>query len=205
MKCKVKICGVTRIADAQLAFELGAFAIGFILCPSPRRVSLSKATQIANSLPQPMLRIGVFKDPQLKDIEIAARCRAINGIQLHGNESPQLVQSVRAAFPDFYLLKRLSPESAHQQELFSCDAILVEPNKTPKASISVLSQETRNLVSRPLFVAGGITPENVLSIIDQTRPDGVDLASGIEERPGIKDAHKMQTLFSKLQPSEVRP
>ncbi len=198
MKYKVKICGMTRPADALLAFELGAFAVGFVMCTSPRRVSVSQAKVISDSLPESLLRIGVYQDPTRQEIDEAVTSGAINGVQLHGEESPQLVQAIKKDFPHLYLIKRLYPEDLHRHHEFPCEAILMESRNKGEA-FSVSRETLRAVVNHTLFMAGGITPFNVLSVIEEFRPDGIDLARGVETHPGIKDPEKMRDLFSKLE------
>jgi len=192
---RVKICGITNLEDALFATEAGADALGFIFyAQSPRCIAPDRAREIILRLPPFMAKVGVFVNDELDRVrEIMAYCH-LDYAQLHGDETPEQVAAlapraikavrVRSAAD----VERLS---AYQAAAYLLDAY--HPTK-PGGTGETWDWELATAAKRygPLILAGGLTPQNVAAAIKRVRPHAVDVSSGVEAAPGIKDHHKVQ-------------
>jgi len=189
----VKICGITREDDALLAVALGADAIGFVFAPSPRQVAVDRAREIARRLPPSVLTVGVFRD-DLPDrvVDIVHRA-GLGAAQLHGFESAEQTREVRSrvpleikAFPAGHpALADLAP--------YGADIVLVDSSAPGSGQVFDwrLAEDARRSGHRVLL-AGGLTPVNVADAIARVAPWGVDVSTGVEAEPGVKDAVKLR-------------
>lgn len=186
----VKICGLTVAEEAVAAVEAGADAVGFVLAPSPRRVTPAQAKVIAARLPRGVLRVGVFVSPPLGEVEQAMAWLGLDLAQIHGAFPPEgwrrlggsAIRGVRVGRdraeaslteggPRFLLLDTYRPG---------------QEGGTGQAFDWAQAGAYREL-GRPVLVAGGLTPANVGEALEAARPDGVDVSSGVEASPGRKD------------------
>jgi len=199
---RVKVCGVTRIEDAVLAAELGAFAVGFIFWPQSRRyVEPERARAIAATLPPRVVCVGVFVDQPLDEIRRIAHMVPLGAVQLHGAEKPEiaaaLVQPVIKAMP---VGEGFDPAS---MDAWPADVTVLLDTHDPvrRGGTGRTIDWTAAAIAarrRPVMLSGGLTPENVRVAIDTVRPYAVDLASGIEAFPGVKDHDKLRSLFRNI-------
>jgi phosphoribosylanthranilate isomerase len=201
---RIKICGMTSIDDARAAVDAGADAIGLNFYQRSRRYILpEQAEQIAAAVPGEVTTVGVFVNATAEEINQIVDRVGLNCAQLHGDEPPTL----SAQLPAQVLIVRayrcgeegLTPLAHH---LTTCrargrapDAVLVDADARSDyggtgraADWSLVAKEREALGDVPLILAGGLTPENVGEAIAVVRPDGVDVASGVESGPGRKDA-----------------
>lgn len=202
----VKICGITRVEDAQLASDLGAVALGFICYPlSPRYVTPAKATAIVGELDAGIRKVGVFVNAPPGEINAVVRKVGLDMAQLSGSESPEECQQI-----DVPVIKAVrvgldfNPAVAAS---FDVHAIMVD---TYNPSLYGGTGETfdwsrldRDVFVQPMILSGGLHPENILQGIEALRPDAVDVNSGVETSPGVKDPAKLERLFSVLKPTEA--
>ena len=199
---RVKVCGVTRAEDARLAAELGASAIGFVFWPmSPRYVEPDHARAIAAALPRMVVCVGVFVDQSVEDMQqIAARVR-LGAVQLHGAEPPQvaaaLLQPVIKAVP---VINGFAPESL---DVWPPEVTVLldahDPVKRGGTGRTIdWSAAARAARRRRIMLSGGLTPDNVREAIETVRPYAVDVSSGIEVSPGLKDPAKLRALFESI-------
>ena len=200
MKTWVKICGITEAADAKAAAEAGADALGFVFFEkSPRHLAIPAAAEIAAQLPPVVMRVGVFVNALKAEVERAIGACGLNLLQFHGDEPPEYctqfgLMSMKAfrvrdagtlkelrQFPtDMWLLDAFSPEAVGGTgEKFNWD----------------LAVQARKL-GKPIFLAGGLTPENVAEAVRKVRPFGVDVSSGVEISCGKKDHAKMRAFIT---------
>lgn len=183
----VKICAVTEPADAALAAEFGADAIGMIFAPSPRRVDVDQAREIAAAVPEHVLTVGVFRDHLASEvIEIAAGA-GLDGAQLHGSETPStsvevgrhlrfVIRAMAAGDP------QLVDIDDHRADVVHLDA------PTPGGGVPFDWSLVGDLGARHrLLLAGGLRPDNVAEAIATVKPWGVDGATGTEASFGKKD------------------
>lgn len=183
----VKICGMTTEEDALLAVAMGADAIGFIFAPSARQVAPARAADIAKRLPPEILTVGVFRDeaPQrVVDIVSAAGLRAA---QLHGHENAEETAWVRSRLPVVIKAFPGGDPQLVQAATYGADAILLDSASPGSGRVFDWSLAEGAPSGLRVILAGGLTPDNVAEAIERVRPWGVDVASGVEAEPGVKD------------------
>lgn len=192
---RVKICGITNLEDALEAARCSADALGFVFYPpSPRSITPEEAKIIIHNLPPCLLRVGVFVNAPAKETQqVAGLCR-LDALQLH--DTPEEVR--RTLRGQWRIIRPLSiregkmPEvSDHQADAILLDT-LVEGMHGGTGRTFHWSAVGRIKTHLPIILAGGLTPENVAEAIRVARPYGVDVASGVESRPGVKDFQKMR-------------
>ena len=200
MKTRVKICGVTNVADALVAAEAGADMIGLNFYEqSPRWVSLALAAEISRALPPHVLRVGVVVNHAAPQVMEAIAAAGLNLLQFHGDEDSDFctqfgLMSIKA-------VRVRDPESLHALENFHTDAFLLDAYSqsgrggTGEKFNWDLAVEAQKF-GKPVFLAGGLTPENVADAVKQVRPFAVDVSSGVESAPGKKDAVKVQAFIA---------
>lgn len=199
-RVRVKICGITRSGDAQAAAEAGADAVGFVFWEgSPRRVSPELAGRIASELPPTLSRVGVFVNEGRESLlDIATRAR-ITMAQLHGDEDPEFC---RALGLPWYRAFRVGPQAelgAVTSEIaaFGADTFMLDARsaRSPGGTGLVLDWRLAGKISvraalagsPRLILAGGLKPSNVKEAIRMVRPWAVDVSTGVESAPGVKD------------------
>lgn len=199
---RVKICGLTRLLDAQAALDLGATELGFIFAQSPRQVSVDAATKMVKELKGDKRIFGVFVNETLELILSTINKVGLNGVQLHGQESIDLIYALKRIKPDLLVIKTI-PVTENKMTLNpeiykSCDALLFDCGGSHlyPAERGVINTEIISPI--PFFLAGGLNPENINERISKYSCMGVDLSSGVESSPGIKDLSLLQKLFSSL-------
>jgi phosphoribosylanthranilate isomerase len=186
----VKVCGITRAADALAAIEAGADLLGFNFYPqSPRYITPTAAAPIVALLPRQVLAVGIFVDADAAAVQAAVDTAKLGLLQFHGNESPEYcrgfgipamkalrigsfvdLERASARYPDGWLLADTADPTLYGG---TGRALAIEP----------VARE----LARRLFVAGGLDPNTVTEVVRRLRPLGVDVCSGVERAPGIKD------------------
>ena len=200
MSVKVKICGITNLEDALCASDAGADALGFVFHePSPRCVSLETAAAIARKLPPHVVKVGVFVDaPEERVLRAIAGC-SLNLLQFHGHEAPDYCLEFGLMSMKAFRIK----DAASLQELakYPTDAWLLDSYVEGRSGGTgqrfnwELARQARDL-GRPIFLAGGLTPQNVAEAVQLVQPYAVDVSSGVESAPGKKD-HQQVGAFIK--------
>ncbi len=203
MTLRVKVCGIRRQEDALLAAELGAWAVGFVFWPgSPRFIDPYRARKIAAALPPWLVPVGVFGDQPLDYITGVATLVRLGAVQLHGNESASMIQALRhrviKAVPvgadfDVSAMDAVPPRvavllDAHDPERRGGTGTVVDWTRAAAAARR-----------RPVLLAGGLRPENVRIAVDMVQPFGIDVSSGVEASPGVKDPARLRALFAALE------
>ena len=207
MQTKVKICGVTGVADALAAAGAGADMIGLNFYEgSPRHVTPARAAEIARALPPFVLRVGVFVDPAEELVLRALGECNLNLLQFHGGEPSDFctqfgVMSVKA-------VRVRDAESLQTLADFHTDAFLLDAHS--KAGLGGTGEKfnwglavAAQKFGRPIFLAGGLTPENVADAVRQVRPFAVDVSSGVESAPGKKDVAKVRAFIAEAKAVEI--
>lgn len=202
MRTRVKMCAMTRVEDALFAAELGVDAIGLIFYESsPRFVSTTQAKKISEQLPPYVTTVGVFADAEQKYIENILKQLPLDLLQFQGNETPQAceiyqkpyVKAVHMNTADKINFEKITQMYTNAKALLLDSKILGGlPGGTGKTFD--WSAIPKNL-SKPIILAGGLTPENVAAAIQQVKPYAVDVTSGIEAQKGIKDPKKMRAFM----------
>ena len=196
MDVKVKICGITSVADAEAAVQAGADAIGLMFYPgSPRCISLDTAQEIARRLPPYVIRTGVFVDPNPSDVFAAIQRCQLNLLQFHGQETPEFCLQFGIMTMKAFRIENadsLLPMTAYFTDAFLLDSrVKGELGGTGETFNWDLAVEAKKF-GKPIFLAGGLTPQNVADAVRKVAPLGVDVSSGVEKSRGIKDVKKMQ-------------
>jgi phosphoribosylanthranilate isomerase len=212
----VKICGVTRLADARVAIRAGANAVGFVFAPSPRRVGAARVRAISSRLHPAIRRIGVFVDDTPARVLAVAGEARLDGVQLQGTESLDHLRALKAAAPHLFILKVIrmgGPQSlalgARMRAEDLADAVMVDTKDPadltrPPETISPgdLGEGGQGGIDR-LVLAGGLTPGNVGALVREIRPWGVDVSTGVESAPGRKDADKVRAFVRAVREAET--
>jgi phosphoribosylanthranilate isomerase len=196
----VKICGITTVDDALGCVDAGADAIGLNFWPRSKRhrppAELYEIGRVLNAQARRIERWGVFVDPTAEEIEAAFAAGAIDVAQLHGDEDPTLCARLGAR-----AIKALRLAGAHslaEFDRFAGDRFLIDAPFAGYGGSGQLVDEqlareaVRHAHPRHLILAGGLDPDNVAGVIAHVRPHGVDVASGVEARPGIKDHERVR-------------
>ncbi|HVB37949.1 MAG TPA: phosphoribosylanthranilate isomerase [Vicinamibacterales bacterium] len=198
----VKICGITRLQDAELAVELGASALGFVFWPgSPRFIDPFRAKQIVKELPIGITPVGVFVDQPLDYVKGVASVARLGGVQLHGSERPEYAAQVpRAVLKAIPLEPGLEP--AGIDDWPARVTLLVDvhdPARKGGTGRTVdWSMAARVARRRRTVLAGGLSPDNVGAAVAAVRPFGVDVSSGVEASAGVKDPARLKAFFAAL-------
>ena len=166
----VKIDGITSEADALLSVSLGASAIGFIFAPSPRQVSVHLAGDIAKRLPEHVLTVGVFRDEAPQRVVEAARMAALGAVQLHGHETAEETQWVRARVPTVIKAFRAGERTIGRFEEFGADYLLVDGDNPGTGKVFDWRLAEGVADHHRLIVAGGLRPDNVAQAVAHLRP-----------------------------------
>lgn len=199
---RVKVCGITRREDALLAADLGASAVGFVFWPhSPRYVEPEAAAEIARALPADVAPVGVFVDPPLDDVRRIAARVGLAAVQLHGDEPATLCDGlpyrVLKAVPVAGAATRAAAERVPRRVTVLLDAR--DPVRRGGTGRTVDWGVAAEVAARRrIFLAGGLGPGNVGEALRTVRPYGVDVSSGVETRPGRKDAGRLRVFFEEV-------
>ncbi|HEV2456282.1 MAG TPA: phosphoribosylanthranilate isomerase [Verrucomicrobiae bacterium] len=200
METKVKICGITNPADAQAAVAAGADALGFIFYEkSPRFVQLPEAEAINSRLAPFIMRVGVFVNAPEEFVFSAIRGCGLTLLQFHGDESPEYCGQFGIMTMKAFRVH--GPETLERIPEYATDAYLLDAYSSTTLGgtgerfnwdLAVQAQR----FGKPIFLAGGLTAENVAGAIQKVRPFGVDVSSGVEIAPGKKDHEKIKAFIS---------
>ncbi len=202
-KVKVKICGITNLADASTAVRLGADALGFIFAPSPRRIAPQTARAIIRAVPPFVKTVGVFVNEAPATIrEVMQHC-GLDLVQLHGDESPALCEELMPCTIKALRIKDESSLQTSQPYYGKVRALLLDTYSKEKAggtgktfdwklAIKIKEQGT------PIIISGGLAPSNIAAAIHTVRPYAVDVNSGVEKYPGKKSHILIKALMAEL-------
>ena len=189
----LKVCGITRLTDARHAVGEGATALGFVFWPrSPRYVAPARAAEIIAELPSDVMAVGVFVNEPVDGIRSVAAQARLSAVQLHGDEPPAYANAL--AWPIFRAVTlETAPDAC---SAWAPEATLLldaaDPERRGGTGITVDWPRAASLArERRVVLAGGLTPATVGEAIATVRPYGVDVSSGVEESPGVKDFTKV--------------
>lgn len=197
---RIKICGITRITDALKAVKYGADFLGFIFADSPRRVSVEQAARIIAEIPDSIGKVGVFLNHSYESVTEIIKETGINYLQFHGNESAEYCQEFRLPVIKAFRVrdeKSLLGLSRYLGVVYLLDSFQPDKaggtGKTFDWQLAVKAAEYGKII-----IAGGLNEVNVQQAINFTQPFAVDVSSGIEKSPGIKDGLKMKGFIDKV-------
>ena len=197
----VKICGITNLDDALAAVAAGADALGFnFYKPSPRYITPQHAREMVEQLPQSLLTVGVFVDEELEDVRKIAKEVGLRALQLHGDESPEYCRELA----DYFVIKTFAVADTFDiQELepYQVEAIMLDTKHnnlrggTGRVFDWSVAKQAASTIPK-LFLAGGLSPENVQNAVEIVRPFAVDACSALEDRPGKKNHERMRVFIN---------
>lgn len=205
---RVKICGITRPEDALRAAGLGASALGFVFWPaSPRCVAPEAAARIIETLPPAVVPVGVFVDQPLDEVRRIAALARLGAIQLHGHEPEEywraleqpIIKAVAVTGPDTLRLVTALPAAV--TPLLDVHDPVRRGGTGHRVDWSVAAAAA---AARAVFLSGGLRPENVADAIACVHPHGVDVSSGVESQPGVKDPARLEAFFDAIERAEHR-
>jgi phosphoribosylanthranilate isomerase len=202
----VKICGITRPEDADLAVELGARALGFVFWPgSPRYISPESAGDIVRRNAGRVQSVGVFVDQPPEEVMHIMDVVGLDFAQLHGAESPEYCQQILQPGGRRQVIKAIGLQDGGPAMLDQYDQemlILIDahdPSRYGGTGRTVNWNAARQIAARrKTILAGGLNPENIARAVETVRPYGVDTSSGVESAPGVKDAARLKLFFEAL-------
>lgn len=202
MRTRVKICGITRIEDANAAITAGADAIGLVFYPSsPRNVSLEQAQQIAASVPPFVTVTALFVDPTAEEVQKVLDSVRIDLLQFHGHEDERFCEQFLRPYIKAIRVRHPQDVVASCLRFKSALAILLDSYK-PGVPGGTGETFDWSLIpancAKPLILAGGLTAANVAQAIAQVRPFAVDVSGGVEESKGLKSASKIQAFMHEV-------
>jgi phosphoribosylanthranilate isomerase len=198
---KVKVCGITNPEDGAFAVESGADAIGFVFAKSPRKLSVEQAREIATTLPDSILKVGVFVDEEPEEVLRIAHEVGLDFAQLHGDESPETVTFLReGGVKVMKALRVRDADSLAALDRYGADLIMLDAwsekvrGGTGERFDWALAKSLKGRGN--IVVSGGLGPENVREAISFFEPYGVDASSSLEETPGMKDGERVRRFVS---------
>ena len=201
----VKICGITRAEDADAAVAAGADALGFVFWPdSPRFVDPYRARAIAATLPPFVTPVGVFVNQPAEYVMAVASLVRLGAVQLHGDEDEPYAVSLGTP-----VIKAVTAASLDAGAWSGRYLLLVDAHDPVRRGGTGLTADwdraARLAGERPILLAGGLTPENVAGAIARVRPFGIDVSSGLERSPGVKDHQRLRALFEAVHGTRHAP
>ena len=205
MRTRVKICGITRYEDAQLVVDAGVDAVGLVFYDkSPRFVNFEVAAEISQVIPAFVSRVALFKDAEQAMIELVLERVEIDLIQFHGSETADYCEQFNRPYIKALGMKGIEHDVsfllANVEKYQSAKALLLDGHAPGEAGGTGESFDWTSIaaVDKPIVLAGGLTPDNVKQAINLVQPFAVDVSSGVESSPGIKDKDKVAAFMKQL-------
>ncbi|MDB4458992.1 phosphoribosylanthranilate isomerase [bacterium] len=200
MSVKVKICGITTPEDGLMAVQAGADALGLMFYePSPRYVTLEVATAISKSLPPLVSRVGVFVNAEKEFVQQALEMCSLDVLQFHGTESPEYCSSFGRSWIKAF---RIKDETSLEELGAYGDASALLLDSYVKGAMGGTGEAFNwELAARvvgqgkPTFLAGGLNPDNAAQAVQEVAPYALDVSSGVESSPGVKNAAKVEAFL----------
>jgi phosphoribosylanthranilate isomerase len=213
-KLFVKICGITRPQDAQLATDLGATALGFVFWQdSLRYIAPPEAKAIAEQIPPDVMKVGVFVDESVEHVAGIVNEVGLDAAQLHGHETPEYCRALALVLSSFppstggrrTIIKAIGMSDNGTPDIsdFDPDVVLLvdahDPSRYGGTGRTVNWEVAREIAAaRPTILAGGLNAGNITLAVRSVRPFGIDVSSGVESAPGMKDSARMRSFFEAL-------
>jgi len=194
---RVKICGLTRAEDVIAAVSAGADAIGFVFADSPRRIGTETAAQLAGYVPEEVLRVGLFMDQDLQQIQQVVNAVPLDVLQFHGSEPESVCKSFGLPYLKAVVMDDVESAKQAERDYPTTMGLVLDSHRygKPGGSGKVFDWSLAGAVSKPVWLAGGLNAGNVAAAIRAVRPYAVDVSSGVESKPGIKDADRINAFI----------
>lgn len=212
-RVRIKMCGTTRREDADCAVKLGIDALGFIFVrKSPRCIEPERAAQLISELPPFVTRVGVFVNESLETIKSVVSVAGLTQLQLHGAESPQFCRELKrwnsclSICKAFSIGKNSTPPALSEYN-HSVDSVLLDTYVKGQGGgtgkVFDWSCVEQLQITKPLILAGGLNPGNIEKAVRSVMPFALDINSGVEDEPGIKNHQLLEKLVSIVRQTEV--
>lgn len=202
MRTRVKICGITRLKDAQVAADCGADAIGMVFYEaSPRVVAVHRATLIARSLPAFVTSVGLFVNPSRADVEAVLAEVPLDCLQFHGDESDEFCAQFGRPYIKAIRVQNRTDIAQEAARYTEARAVLLDTYVKDIPGGTGQRFDWARIPSecpKPVILAGGLTADNVRDAIQQTHPYAVDVSGGVEQHKGIKDQAKIRQFIAEV-------
>ena len=199
---RVKICGITSIADALNAANAGADALGFVFYPkSARYVTPEQAADICSAVPPFVTSVGLFMNADQRQVKTTLSHVSLDLLQFHGNESPEFCRSFKRPYIKAVGINGLGNFSEYADQYDDALGILIDSHALGKAGGTGQAFDWKLLpknYSKPIILAGGLTPENIAEACRETSVYALDLSSGVESSPGTKSKAKIDALMREV-------
>ncbi|NPA72284.1 MAG: phosphoribosylanthranilate isomerase [Gammaproteobacteria bacterium] len=202
MRTRVKICGLTNVADAQLAVMSGADAIGLVFYePSPRHVSINTAKKIASGVPAFVTKTALFVNPTVEYVQSVLDKVSVDLLQFHGDESAEFCEQFKVSYIKAVRMREGIELEQIAETYRASSGILLDAYKKgiPGGTGEQFDWDrVPKSLSKPIILAGGLLPENIQQAIKQVRPWAVDVSGGVEASKGIKSADKINQFMQQV-------
>ena len=202
-RCRVKVCGITSVADALMVSAAGADALGLVFYPnSKRNISIEQAAEICQALPPFVTTVGLFLDAEVSFVEQVLAAVPLSLLQFHGSESPEYCAQFKRAYLKAVGMKGIAESGgfvAYADQYSDAQGFLVDSHAPGAAGGTGETFDWTQVPQdypKPIILAGGLTAENVAEAIRVSRVYAVDVSSGVEISPGIKDSSKVQSFIN---------
>lgn len=203
----VKVCGMTRLEDAELAADLGADAVGFVFWPrSPRMVTVETAARMAAALEGRLWRVGVFVGASVREVTDCVQRVGLDAIQLHGDEAVDDFEAVAGRIIRAVSLSDERDVVAAANLPLDVTPLVDRHDRTRRGGTGQKANwELAGALAarRPIWLAGGLTGSNVAEAIRAVKPAGVDVSSGVESAPGVKDRARLEAFITAVREAET--
>ena len=205
-RVKIKICGLTREQDVVAAVNAGADALGFVFTTSPRRITIDTAIRLGNYVPERVLRVGLFLDQDRSEIEQVVSSVPLDVLQFHGSETEKECSGFDLPWLKAVAMESVESAKQAEQDYPGAMGLLLDSHTTGKrgGSGKIFDWSLSRPVSKPVWLAGGLNADNVGQAICVVRPFAVDVSSGVETAPGIKDVSRMSAFIKAVRDNESK-
>jgi len=204
MRTRIKICGITRPEDGQAAAAAGVDAIGLVFAQSPRRLSVEQAQSIASEMPPFVALVGLFVDAEADAVRAILGAVRVDLLQFHGSEPPEYCRQFAKPYIKAISMREGVDVSAQAAAYADAAGILLDTHSADVAGGSGRAFDWARVpagLSKPVILAGGLNPDNVVGAVQRVRPYAVDVSSGVEREKGIKDAVLVQAFVNAVHQS----
>ena len=203
-KVMIKVCGLTRVEDVQAATAAGADIIGLVFTTSPRRISIDKAIELSSYVPEGVLRVGLFLGQDRPEIEQVIRSVQLDILQFHGGETEQFCSVFNMPWLKAVAMENAESIKKAERDFPGATGLLLDSHSKGQrgGSGKQFDWSLSRPVAKPVWLAGGLSADNVKQAILTVRPYAVDVSSGVESEPGVKDASKMEAFVRAVREAE---
>ena len=203
-RVKIKICGLTRAEDVEAAIKAGADAVGFVFAASPRRISIDTAKRLSGYVPRGVLSVGLFLDQDRSEIEQVVSAVPLDILQFHGCETEQECSVFNMPWLKAVAMENAESLKQAERDFPGASGLLLDSHSKGKrgGSGKLFDWSLSRPVDKPVWLAGGLNPDNVGEAINTVRPYAVDVSSGVETQPGIKAAARMNAFVQAVRTAE---